>query len=545
MFSKLSLRVKMAIPVVVISSAFIVILFKVFLAFEEQKHLEEQLAHEIAPSLASLNHGYQFLYQIYSSGQAIVLSHGSPKVIAQYKDEFVKDATYIKEYLNASQILIDDGLIAPKNQKDLDAMNRQLDPWLAIYKTLFALKSGHDEYFENNKDKMESEFEKLRKEIEHLQKAIEESEKTIAEAILKSVTDSEIMMKLFTTLAIIFAAFMTWYISGQALQPISRLRKAMIEMSTGDGDLTVRVPVEDKHETGQVATAFNDFVIKMQSTITEVVNASKSVRSEMKNIAAITTSLATGANTQQQESDLVATAVHEMNATSLTVSNHASEASEASQKATDETHNARHLISDTITSIQALSTEITQAGDVINTLEQDVSSISSILNVIRGIADQTNLLALNAAIEAARAGEYGRGFAVVADEVRALASKTQASTGEIQSMIEKLQSGASKAVAAMDSSLQNGQETVQQADIAGKSLDEIVDAINTINDMNLQIATAANEQNQVSDEVNVNVQNIADTSHQVVAMVADSEKACQTLDQECTTLDRVVGEFTV
>ena len=545
MFTTLSLRTKMAIPVVIMSCAFIVILFNVFLALEEQKHLDEQLAHEIAPSLASLNHGYQYLYQIHSSSQAIALAHGSADVVAQYKSEFLEDASHIKKYLNAPQILIDHGLISPENQKDIDAMNQQLTPWLEIYKKLFALTSGHDTYFKNNQKKMATEFEVLRTEIQRLQKAIEVGEIAIAEQILQSVEDSEMMMQTMTALAILFAALMTWYISGQALAPICRLRSAMVAISEGDGDLTARVKIEDKHETGQVAQAFNEFVNKMHTTISEVVIASNSVRAEMNDILSITAQLATGANTQQQESDLVATAVHEMSATSQTVSSHTNEASDASQKASNETLNAKNLITDTIVSIQSLSKEITQASEVIHTLEQDVSDISSILNVIRGIADQTNLLALNAAIEAARAGEYGRGFAVVADEVRALASKTQASTGEIQTMIEKLQGGSNKAVSAMESSLQNGQETVQQADIAGASLDEIVEAIGVINDMNLQISTAAAEQNQVSDDVNINVQHIADTSHQVVEMVANSEKACKILDQQCATLDKLVGQFKV
>jgi len=545
MFTTLSLRIKMAIPVAIVSGAFIVILFNVFLALEEQKHLDEQLAHEVAPSLASLNHGYQYLYHIHSSGQAVVLSNGSPDVIAKYKSEFLEDVIHIKKYLNAPQGLIDSGLITPENQKDIDAMNQQLLPWVAIYKELFSLTSGHSAYFQKNKQQMESEFEALREEIQHLQKAIEAGEVDLAEKILKSVEDSESMMLSMTTLAILFALIMTWYISVQALAPIDRLRKAMTEISEGDGDLTARVKIEDKHETGQVAQAFNAFVNKMHITMSEVVIASNSVRGEMNDILSITAQLATGANTQQQESDLVATAVHEMSATSQTVSSHTNEASDASQKASNETLNAKNLITDTIVSIQSLSKEITQASEVIHTLEQDVSDISSILNVIRGIADQTNLLALNAAIEAARAGEYGRGFAVVADEVRALASKTQASTGEIQAMIEKLQSGSNKAVSAMESSLQNGQETVQQADIAGASLDEIVEAIGVINDMNLQISTAAAEQNQVSDDVNINVQHIADTSHQVVEMVENSEKSCKMLDQQCVNLDKLVGQFKV
>jgi len=545
MFSKLSLRVKMAIPVAIISCAFVMVLFSVFLALEEQKHLDEQLAHEVSPSLASLNHGYHNLYQIFSGAQSVVLDKASTSSITENKTAFEKNAAQVRDHFKAPQTLINSGIIPSESQGHLDAITTRLDPWLKTYEEFFALKSGHEAYYLAHKHEMSDEFKLMREEVEYIQKVIEVGEIALEYKILASIEDSEVMMQSMTLLAIIFAAIMTWYISREALRPITELRIAMTDISRGDGDLTARVKVVNKHETGLVAEAFNDFVHKMQETITEVIAASNSVRTEMTHISKITDSLASGANTQQQESDLVATAVHEMSATSQTVNSHASEASNASQNATDETVNAKNLISDTIVSIQSLSKEITQAGEVIHTLEKDVSDISSILNVIRGIADQTNLLALNAAIEAARAGEYGRGFAVVADEVRALASKTQDSTGEIQSMIEKLQAGANKAVAAMDSSLQNGQETVLQADIAGKSLDEIVEAITVINDMNLQIATAATEQNQVSDDVNINVQHIADTSHQVVEMVSDSEKACRTLDQQCAGLDKLVSQFKV
>lgn len=545
MFSKMSLKVKMAVPVMIVSVAFIIILINVFFALEEQKHLEEQLAHEVSPTLSSINHGYHHLYEIFSGAQSVILDNSTTAAVNKYKAIYEEDAKKVSAYLKAPQILIDTKIIDSDNQRYLDDIHVRLTPWLAVYKKFFSLQSGHQAYYQQHKHEMADEFELIREEIEHIQEQIEVGEVALEESIIQSVNDSESMMKIATSIAIFFAAFLTWYISGQALQPICRLRRAMIQMTEGDGDLTVRIKVEDKHETGQVAEAFNDFVNKMHKTMSEVITASTSVRVEMQSIAGITQSLAAGANTQQQESDLVATAVHEMSATSQTVSSHASEASDASQKATDETLNAKHLISDTIVSIQSLSQEITQANGVINTLEQDVNNISSILNVIRGIADQTNLLALNAAIEAARAGEYGRGFAVVADEVRALASKTQASTGEIQTMIEKLQTGANKAVTAMDSSLQNGQETVQQANIAGTSLDEIVNAISIINDMNLQISTAAAEQNQVSDDVNVNVQHIADTSHEVVKMVSESETACQTLEKQCTNLDKLVGQFKV
>jgi len=545
MFSKLSLRTKMAIPVAIVSVAFIVILGTVFAALEEQKHLEEQLAHEVSPSLSALNHGYHNLYQIFSSAQEVILADSSPASVAEAKASFDKGSVEAVDYFAKPKMLIASGIIPSNSQTYLDDIQHRLGPWLSIYREFLALPNGHDGYYQSHKHEMSDEFKLIRDEIDVVQKMIEVGEVALEEKILSSVEESESTMITMTFIAIVFAAFLTWYISKQALVPVEQLRRAMSEISEGEGDLTARVEIDDKHETGQIATAFNHFVEKMQVTIAEVIATSGNVREEMNNIVDITSSLAKGASSQQQESDLVATAVHEMSATSQTVSSHASEASDASQKATDETTNAKNLIGDTLVSIQSLSTEIKQAGEVINILEQDVSDISSILNVIRGIADQTNLLALNAAIEAARAGEQGRGFAVVADEVRALASKTQASTGEIQTMIEKLQLGANKAVTAMNSSLQNGQETAQQADIAGQSLDEIVESINIINDMNLQIATAATEQNQVSNDVNVNVQHIADTSHEVVGMVENNESACQTLDQQCSNLDKLVGQFKV
>jgi len=545
MFSKLSLKVKMITPVIIISFCFVLILVSVFFELEEQKHLEETLAHKVSPALTDINHSFHDLYEIYAGAQSVIIDNASPQTLAKYKSILTQKMQSVKANLQATQTLIDADIIAKDNQKYLDDINQRIVPWLNIYSEFFALQSGHDAYYRSHKLEMINEFNGIKDEITHLVTQIEKGEVHLEESILNSVEHTESVMQLFTILAILFAVSLTWVISDQAIKPIARLRKAMQAITDGDGDLTARVAIEDTHETGQVAQAFNDFVSKMHATISEVVSASSSVRKEMHNITLTTTSLEEGASTQQQESDLVATAVHEMSATSQTVNENAREASDASQKATEEAVNAKHLISDTITSIHSLSTEITQASEVINILEQDVENISSILNVIRGIADQTNLLALNAAIEAARAGEYGRGFAVVADEVRALASKTQASTGEIQTMIEKLQTGSSKAVGAMNSSLNNGQETVQQANIAGESLDEIVNAINIINDMNLQIATAATEQNQVSEDVNINIQHIADTSHQVVEMVSENKKTCETLELQCASLDKMVGEFTI
>jgi len=220
---------------------------------------------------------------------------------------------------------------------------------------------------------------------------------------------------------------------------------------------------------------------------------------------------------QQTETDLVATAINEMSATVQEVATNASDAETAAQNAKTESLNGTKVVMDTIDSINTLANEVEHSAEVIHKLEEDAGQISDIVNVIRGIAEQTNLLALNAAIEAARAGEQGRGFAVVADEVRTLASRTQESTTQIQEMIEKLQAGTRKAVTAMNANREKAQETVEHASKTSDSLLAISSAVQIINDMNTQIATAAEEQTAVAEEINKSIINISQVAEESTA----------------------------
>ncbi|WP_241148840.1 methyl-accepting chemotaxis protein [Photobacterium sanguinicancri] len=271
----------------------------------------------------------------------------------------------------------------------------------------------------------------------------------------------------------------------------------------------------------------------------------QSVREESHNIHKESEAILVAVTEQQNESAQVATAVHEMSATSDSVSSHANEAAEATRVANNESEAAKETLGFTVSSIHQLANEIESSSAVVSNLERDVGNIASILDVIRGIADQTNLLALNAAIEAARAGEQGRGFAVVADEVRSLASKTQSSTGEIQVMIERLQQGANEAVSAMELSRESGTRTVDQANSANESLNAIGQSIEVINEMNLQIATAATQQSQVSEDVNQNIQAIADKSQAMLDKVQSTEQSFEQLANECEQLDRLIHQFKV
>jgi len=327
------------------------------------------------------------------------------------------------------------------------------------------------------------------------------------------------------------------------ITPLTNLALSLQAICSGDGDLSARLDSSGKSEFAWVAGSFNTFVKKIAKTIDSIRETSEQLASASHQLAQTTHQTEQGVERQLAETTQVATAMEEMTATVQEVARNAIKASDAATTADAEAASGKNIVTKAMDGINQLASEVENAADVIHELENDSNSIGEVLSVIQGIAEQTNLLALNAAIEAARAGEQGRGFAVVADEVRTLASRTQNSTLEIQQTIERLQNRAKQAVSVMDNGRKQAVSSVEQASSASASITTISERIDTINDMNNQIAGAAEEQTAVAEEINRNINNISSVSNETSIGARNTSAASEELLALADQLRATVGQF--
>ena len=348
-----------------------------------------------------------------------------------------------------------------------------------------------------------------------------------------------------TAAAIAIGLLLAWFISYSITCPLRQAVHAMHDIAEGEGDLTHRLEQKGSNEIADLAGAFNQFASKVQAMVQQVTRSVEQISTASEEMSLITDQTNKEIQSQQSETDQVATAMNQMTATVQEVASHAARAADSARQADEEAQDGKRIMQQTLNAMDTLANEVENAAGVIHTLEKESEEIGTVLDVIRGIAEQTNLLALNAAIEAARAGEQGRGFAVVADEVRTLASRTQASTQEIQNMIERLQSGANNAVKAMEAGQTQARKGVEQASLAGASLETITKSVTTISDMNMQIASAAEEQSSVADEINRNIATISQSADNTAHGSQQTAIAGDELARLAAELRELVGHFKV
>jgi methyl-accepting chemotaxis protein len=435
-----------------------------------------------------------------------------------------------KEFEHVNQIL-------EKVEDELEGYKKHVSEIIA------EVKKGNIFHALELAEKTEIEEAKIDRELESL---LLELESFTKEATLQAKHDEESALRLLLIIAVI-SVIVGAAISTFIIRNLVKSIKSAVDIAEtiSTGDLTHEVTSHGNDEMGKLLSALGLMRNNLYKMVVEMTDSSTQLAAASTELAAVSEETNRNIHAQQAEVEQAATAINEMTTTIHEVAQNASNTSVAADSANKATVEGQQVVKQTVQSISELASDIENASGVIHELELHSENIGGVLDVIKNIAEQTNLLALNAAIEAARAGEQGRGFAVVADEVRTLASRTQESTQEIEMMIDKLQSGAQNAVKVMENSRGQAATSVEQANSAGTALLTITESVAHISDMNTQIATAAEEQSSVAEEINRNIISVSDLGNQTAAGANQTSISSEELSRLATDLQSLVSQFKV
>jgi methyl-accepting chemotaxis protein len=362
----------------------------------------------------------------------------------------------------------------------------------------------------------------------------------VAKAEAAASSAGVVMLIVTVVLAALVGALI--FLVERGLKPIGKLAAVMGQVGE-QRDLSLRAEVSGDAEVASMAAGFNNIISGFQKILSGLTDSVSALSSSAEELSTITEQTSHGVTEQNQETDQVATAMNEMSATAQEVARNAEQAAEAAHNADGQSKQSAEVAVNAMCGMDNLVGEVDKAANVIRNLESESDKIGTVLDVIKGIAEQTNLLALNAAIEAARAGEQGRGFAVVADEVRTLASRTQQSTEEIHIMITSLQQGTKQAVSVMMEAETLGKQGSEMTESAAEALAEIAGEIGVINSMNTQIASAAEEQTAVTEEMNRSIMNIARVSQETSEGMERTTDLTRSLADIARQLSQQMGNY--
>lgn len=365
------------------------------------------------------------------------------------------------------------------------------------------------------------------------------------DALQADISTSEFKSILNAAVILVVLSLILAFFIRSITKPLNHTVRAMKDLSQGEGDLTQRLKEEGSAELVALAKYFNHFVSSIQGIMQEVSRSAERLATSASQMAASTSSVDESLNQQKSDAEQLASAMLQMLASVDEVTSRTVRATDSSVQAATEAQSSQKIIQRNIAEASMLSEDIGRAGEVIAKLAEDSRNVDTVLEVIRGIAEQTNLLALNAAIEAARAGEAGRGFAVVADEVRTLSQRTQESTTEIQTIVEKLQSAAEQAVSVMNAGADKAVTAANTSASAGQALETISDEVSAIQRMNQEIAAASEEQSATVSNINRNVMSLRDLTASVAAESTQMAQASHELQNVAQKMIGMINRFKV
>ncbi|MES9980054.1 MAG: methyl-accepting chemotaxis protein, partial [Candidatus Thiodiazotropha sp. 6PLUC5] len=458
----------------------------------------------------------------------------------------------IAESISEGERLIEEALLTSLNQKTKDEFEHVGEVLNKIKTEHASFEKHSDQIFQSLLQGERDQAEQVAKKIEieeeqlksELSSILHEIEGFTEDAVIKADEHEHATFNVtivLTLSAVVIGSLISWSVSRNIVKRLKETSHGLKVIASGD--LTQTIVVSGRDEISNMQKSLQGMLGRLKMMISNIQSTTIQLSTAAEEVSVVTTQTSANIQQQQSETDQIATAMNEMASTVQDVAMNVSNTSNATREANVETESSREIVGDAVKGIQQLADQLESGAEVITQVEKDSEVINTVLEVIKGIAEQTNLLALNAAIEAARAGEQGRGFAVVADEVRTLAGRTQESTTEINQIIEKLQSGSKNAVQSMNLSRENAKAVVDKATMAGNSLTTIAKSASNIDQMSSQIATAAEEQSAVAEEMNRSIVRINDMTTQNATAAKQTELAGRELAQMATKLQGVVDEF--
>ncbi|WP_078119012.1 methyl-accepting chemotaxis protein [Thiosocius teredinicola] len=544
--NNLSFRWKLWIPLSIVSATLVALAITAVTTTQGIGDKTHTIGDQYLPSIDFLLQADRDLYQSLVAERSMSLPNIDAATLNSLREQHSENMAQASERVGKFAALHDDATI----KKHYAEYEQLRDRWENLSNQVVSLYSQGDETSKNKAialsfGEADVVFGKMRDILDQLTETtlgkVAELREASNATIDTGITTTTIIAAVGLTLCLVLAIALPGLIVG----PIKKMIGHVHELAQGEGDLTVRIESKGKDELGQMAEEINSFISQLQATVRGIVNSTSEISGAASEVLQLASENRSSVDQQLREIEQVATAMHEMTVTVQDVSRNATTAFEGATEADKAAEDGKKVVMKTVSAIHDLAGEVENVSVVVGELKDESSNIGSVLNVIQSIAEQTNLLALNAAIEAARAGEQGRGFAVVADEVRTLASRTQESTQEIQSMIESLQSRAARAVEVMALGRDKAGASVEHASSAGESLEHITTAVARINDMNAQIASAAEEQSAVAESINRNTVSIRDHADHATNSGHQTSSAAERMAQLSNALQQQVSHFKV